>query len=165
MADSSRLDIMFFCLGNICRSPLAEALFRARVESRGLDDRFHIESSGTSKYHIGEAPDPGSQKVARQRLSRDISHQRAQQLTEQHVRDFDYLFAMDRSNRRRALQLDGADESRIQLIRSFDEPGAGDDVPDPYGGGDSQFDLVFDILARCSERLLDDLLERHPDLN
>jgi protein-tyrosine phosphatase len=164
MADDTRLDIMFFCLGNICRSPLAEALFRERVESRGLEDRFHIESSGTSSYHIGEAPDPGSQRVARQRLNRDISHQRAQQLTDSHVQDFDYLFAMDRSNRRRALKLDGADEDRIQLIRDFDESASGEDVPDPYGGGESQFDLVYDILERSTQRLLDDLLERHPEL-
>ena len=164
MSDQPRLDIMFFCLGNICRSPLAEALFRERVESRGIGDRFHIESSGTSNYHVGEAPDPGSQKVARKRLKRDISHQRAQQLTDQHVQDFDYLFAMDRSNRRRALRLEGADESRIRLIREFDDSDTGEDVPDPYGGGDSQFDLVFDILERSCERLLDHLLERHPEL-
>ena len=70
---SEPIKVMFFCLGNICRSPLAEGLFRHKVEQRGLDHRFHIESSGTSSYHVGELPDPGSRRVAMQRLGLDIS--------------------------------------------------------------------------------------------
>ncbi|QDG54294.1 low molecular weight phosphotyrosine protein phosphatase [Persicimonas caeni] len=152
--------IIFFCLGNICRSPLAEGLFRYKVEQRGLAERFHIESAGTSAYHIGEAPDPGSQKVALDRLDLDISHQRAQQLEDAHHHEFDVLVAMDRSNRRHALRMDGADSDKILLLRNFEpEPQhRGTDVPDPYGGGVSQFDLVFDIVDRCTERLLDHLL-------
>lgn len=157
----SQTRIIFFCLGNICRSPLAEGLFRHKVEQRGLAEHFHIESAGTSAYHIGEAPDPGSQEVALERLGLDISRQRAQQLDEAHHRDFDVLVGMDRSNRRHALRMDGAVADKILLLRNFEpEPHhRGTDVPDPYGGGLSQFDLVFDIVDRCTERLLDHLLE------
>lgn len=163
---ASPIHVMFFCLGNICRSPLAEALFREKIESRGLEDAFHVESSGTSAYHVGESPDPGSQKVARERLGRDISHQRSQQLDAEHTRDFDYLVAMDRSNRRRALELDGADDDRILLLRDFEPSGRDDDldVPDPYGAAQSQFGLVYDIIDRCTDNLLDHLLNHHPEL-
>jgi protein-tyrosine phosphatase len=155
---------MFFCLGNICRSPLAEALFRHKVEQRSIVDRFHIESSGTSAYHIGEAPDPGSQQVARERLDRDISHQTSQQLADEHHHEFDYLVAMDRSNRRHALRTEAADPDRVLLLRNFEPTKAkrGTDVPDPYGGGNSQFDRVYDIIDRCTDRLLDHLLEENP---
>ncbi len=163
---TDRLDIMFFCLGNICRSPLAEALFSQKIEERGLEEAFHVESSGTSSYHVGESPDPGSQRVAEERLGRDISHQRSQQLTREHLETFDYLVAMSASNRRRALdRASGVDENRLFLLREFD-PEAGDDldVPDPYGAGQSQFDLVYDIVDRSCDRLLEHLLEEHPQL-
>jgi protein-tyrosine phosphatase len=160
---SSKIRVMFFCLGNICRSPLAEALFRHQAEQRGVADRFHIESSGTSAYHIGEAPDPGSQQVALERLDLDISHQRSQQLADEHHQEFDYLVAMDRSNRRHALRTEGADPDRILLLRHFEPEKSkrGTDVPDPYGASESQFDRVYDIIDRCSDRLLDHLLEQH----
>lgn len=163
---TDRLDIMFFCLGNICRSPLAEALFSHKVEHRGIEDRFHIESSGTSSYHVGESPDPGSQNVARERLGRDISHQRSQQLTRDHLETFDYLVAMSDSNRTRALELGAeVDEERTFLLREFDPKAETDlDVPDPYGEGQSQFDLVFDIVDRSSDRLLEHLLQTHPNV-
>jgi protein-tyrosine phosphatase len=150
---------MFFCLGNICRSPLAEALFRHKVQERGLVDAFHIESSGTSSYHIGEEPDPGSQRVARERLGLDISDQRAQQLNANHVASFDYLVAMDRSNKRNAERLGSA---QIMLLREL-EPGGADslDVPDPWGGGASHFERVYDIVDACTAELLDRILSEH----
>ncbi len=159
---SEPISIMFFCLGNICRSPLAEGLFRHKVEERGLADRFHIESSGTSSYHVGELPDPGSRAVANRRLGLDISYQRSQMLTGRHVEEFDYLVAMDASNRRGALKWAPAGKE-IRLLREWEpnEKDRGEGVPDPWGGGDSQFDLVYDIVDRCCERLLDELVERH----
>ena len=118
------LKVMFFCLGNICRSPLAEGLFRHKVEQRGLTDRFHIESAGTSSYHVGE---------------------------------FDVLVAMDEANRRGALGF-GLDKP-IHLLRQWErDPGDRElGVPDPWGGGRSQFDLVFDICDQCCEALLNEL--------
>lgn len=152
---------MFFCLGNICRSPIAEGVFRHLVEQRGLAHHFHIESSGTSSYHVGEAPDPGSRRVCRERLGIDISSQRSQQLSHHHVEVFDELIAMDSSNKRHAERL--VPGKRITMLRDW-EPAAGDrgsDVPDPWGGGGSQFQVVFDIVERCCVRLLDELVDRH----
>lgn len=163
---NDRLDIMFFCLGNICRSPLAEALFSHKIEERGLEEAFRVESSGTSSYHVGESPDPGSQNVARERLGRDISHQRSQQLTREHLETFDYLLAMSQSNRQRALELGAeVDEDRLMLLRDFEpEEFAEPDVPDPYGERQEQFDLVFDIVDRCCDEFLAHLLDAHPEL-
>lgn len=162
-----RVDILFFCLGNICRSPLAEGLFSHKVERRGLEEVFRIESAGTSSYHVGESPDPGSQRVARERLGRDISHQRSRQLQRDDLETFDYLVAMDRSNREAARELGerGADTD-ILLIREFDPAADGDlDVPDPYGGGGNQFELVFDILDRSLDRFLTHVIEQHGHLD
>lgn len=152
---------MFFCLGNICRSPLAEALFRHHVALQGFDDRFEIASSGTSAYHIGEPPDPGSVQVARERLNLDISGQRAQQLSDTHIREYDYLVAMDRSNLANAENLQGAGEANLLLFRDFEPNYAhrGADVPDPWGGGSSQFEKVYDIVHRCAESLLNHIIE------
>lgn len=157
------LDIMFFCLGNICRSPLAEALFRFHVQAQGFGDYFHIESSGTGAYHVGEPPDPGSIRIARQRLHLDISSQRAQQLHSRHFHQFDYLVAMDRANLRHAQELNGASESTLLLLRDF-EPRwehRGQDVPDPWGYGNDHFEAVYEILFRSTKTFLDHLVTTH----
>lgn len=153
---SSPIGVIFFCLGNICRSPLAEALFRHHVGRHGLDDAFRIASAGTSAYHIGEPPDPGSVRVARQRLDLDISDQRAQQLSATHIEQFDYLVAMDRSNLETARRLVGADDQKLLLFRDFEpEPShRGKDVPDPWGGGSDHFENVYDIVDRGAESFL-----------
>ena len=154
---TERTSVMFFCLGNICRSPLAEGLFKYHLEERGLIEGFHVESSGTSSYHVGELPDPGSRRVIKARLGVDISDQRSQQLTTYHIESFDYLVAMDRSNQRNALQLGTAE---ILLLRDFERDISlrDSDVPDPWGGGGSMFDEVFDIVYRCTEEFLDHVL-------
>ncbi|RAL25244.1 protein tyrosine phosphatase [Lujinxingia litoralis] len=151
---------MFFCLGNICRSPLAEALFRYHVEERDLGTRFHIESSGTSAYHVGEPPDPGSVRVAQERLKLDISHQRAQQLSSSHFAAFDWLVAMDRSNLTHARPLSGTHGKKLLLLRDFEpqERLRGQNVPDPWGGGTEHFEQVFEMVERCTLALLEDLL-------
>src|SRR5690554_4026090 len=150
--------ILFFCLGNICRSPLAEKLFRQHVAERGLSERFHIESAGTGAYHVGQPPDPGSIRVAAEH-NLDISAQRAQQLVDSHFVEFDYLVAMDHSNRRSALRLAYADADKLLLLRDYEPDPAqrGGEVPDPYGGGGDQFGLVYDIVDRCTKVLLDEL--------
>lgn len=148
---------MFFCLGNICRSPLAEGLFKAKIRDNGLEDYFDIESSGTSSFHVGEAPDPGSQNVARERANIDISSQQSQQLKSRHIHEFDFLVAMDQSNMRKALDMEPDHSEKILLIRDFEpEPKERrSDVPDPYGGGQNQFDRVYSILDRCLDEFLD----------
>jgi protein-tyrosine phosphatase len=150
--------VMFFCLGNICRSPLGEGLFAHKVAQRGLSDRFHVESSGTSAYHVGEPPDLGSQRVARQRGGLDISGQRSQQLTRRHVETFEVVVAMDRSNQGNAERL--APGHSVLLLRDYEpnERERGRDVPDPWGGGPQGFETVYDIVDRCCEALLDSIL-------
>jgi len=156
---STQIHVMFFCLGNICRSPIAEGVFAHLVSEAGLKERFLIDSSGTSGYHAGEAPDPGSQRVVLKRLGVDISHQKAQRLSAVHLEQFDVLVALDANNRRDALRLNP--KAEIHLMRDFDPNGKGEDVPDPWGYDDSQFELVFDIVHRSSERLLQHLMAEY----
>ena len=163
-----RIRVVFVCLGNICRSPLGEGLLRHKVDSEGLEHRFHIDSSGTSSYHNGEPPDPGSVAVANKH-GVDISGQRSRQFTRSEVLDWDYVIAMDSSNRYNILRLiDGdADEvrGRLWLLRNFehDDDGSGDDdgVPDPWGGGRRGFDDVYDIVDRCCDNLLKYIRRQH----
>ncbi len=159
---SKRTGVLFVCLGNICRSPLGEGIFRHRVEAAGLGDRFEIDSSGTSGWHAGEAPDPGSVRVARAR-GIDISGQRSRALTREDLERFDVIVAMDASNRRNILSLAGAGgaealRGRLWLMRNFEreEDGSGDDegVPDPWGGGARGFEEVFEIVDRSCANLL-----------
>ncbi len=150
--------ILFVCLGNICRSPTAEATFRALVMARGLADRFVIDSAGTGSHHVGERAHPETRAEAR-RHGIEITH-RARQVTHADFARFDRLIAMDRQNLRDLQRLARTDDERAQLslFRSY-EPGADDlDVPDPwYTGG---FDGVFALCERASAGLLDDVL-RH----
>ncbi|MCB9795718.1 MAG: low molecular weight phosphotyrosine protein phosphatase [Alphaproteobacteria bacterium] len=153
----AQTSVLFICLGNICRSPLAEGLFRAEVERRGLSHRFEIDSCGTSGYHAGEPPDPGSVRVARAH-GLDISAQRSRQLTREDVQRFDYLVCMDASNRHRVRQMTGPE--KVWLMREFDPAGASQlGVPDPWGGGADGFQEVYDIVSRCCAGLATHILE------
>ena len=160
--DDDRIAVMFFCLGNICRSPIAEALFRHKLADQGLGDRFLVRSSGTGAYHVGEGADPGSCRVCAQRLGDDLSGHRAQQLTAEHLERFDYLVAMDTSNIENARRLRGGQQAELLLLRDFEprESQRGLGVPDPWGGGAGGFDEVYDIVDRCLDNLLDHIRER-----
>ena len=161
-ARGDRVAVMFFCLGNICRSPIAEALFRHKLSEQGLDDRFLVRSSGTGAYHVGEGADPGSARVCRQRLGDSLGRHRAQQLTAEHLETFDLLVAMDPSNMANARRLRGGQDTEILLLRDF-EPQAsqrGLGVPDPWGGGPGGFDEVYDIVDRCLDNLLEHIRQR-----
>ena len=151
--------IVTVCTGNICRSPIAEGVFLNLVKARGLESSFVIDSAGTSGYHVNEGPDPGSQRVVQKRLGDDISHQRGQLLTLQHLNTFDVLIALDSKNRKDALKLKPS--AHIHLLRDFDPIEKGGEVPDPWGYDDSQFELVYDMVHRSCTRLLDHLIEAH----
>ena len=164
---AEKISIVFVCLGNICRSPLAEGIFRHKVEQAGLSDRFVIDSSGTSSYHVGEGPDPGSVRVARAN-GIDISRQRSRQFVRRDLRDFGLIIAMDSSNRRNIMKLVDDVESvrgRLWLMRNFESEtdGSGHDagVPDPWGGGPRGFEEVFEIVERSCDNLLAHIRERH----
>ncbi|MCB9761079.1 MAG: low molecular weight phosphotyrosine protein phosphatase [Alphaproteobacteria bacterium] len=151
------VSVLFICLGNICRSPLAEGVFAALVEAEGLP--IQVDSCGTSRYHVGESPDPGSVRVA---LAHgvDIRHQRARQLLPPDVERFDYLICMDRSNERHVRAVAG--DKRVWRLREFEpQPGGAPDVPDPWGGGADGFAEVYRIVDRCCRRLLSQIVEDH----
>jgi len=154
--------ICFVCLGNICRSPTAEAVMRHLVEEAGLDDRIAIESAGTGDWHVGGARDRRSRAVG---AARGIPLEgEAQQFTRSDFERFDHVLAMDRANRDELLRLarDERDRAKVRLLRSF-EPGAPPDaeVPDPYYGGPRGFEEVFDICERACRGLLAHLERAH----
>jgi low molecular weight protein-tyrosine phosphatase len=152
-----RTSILFVCLGNICRSPLAEGVFRHLVEERGLADRFHVDSAGTGDWHVGQPPDPRSTAVAaahgvvltglgRQVSAPDLDH-------------FDHIVAMDRDNLHDLERLADAHggPAQLHLLRDFDPGADHPDVPDPYYGGPGGFERVYAMVRRSCEGLLDEL--------
>lgn len=152
----STLNVLFVCLGNICRSPLAEGVFRHRVQRSGLEDRFHVDSCGTSAYHVGEPPDPGSVSVAGDH-GIDLSAQRSRQLRPDDLRKFHYVICMDASNVRNTRRVG---DGPIRMLREWDPDGPGG-VPDPWGGGLGGFEQVFAIVDRSCAALLDDIRAQH----
>lgn len=158
-----RIGVLFVCLGNICRSPLAEGVFRHLVEEAGLGARFLIDSAGTSGYHDGEGPDPRTAAVAARRgilLEHASRRVRAGDLDR-----FRYVLAMDQDNLERLAALaSGAGNGRaeIALLRAYDataEPDA--EVPDPYFGGARGFQDVHDMVERACRGLLAHIREHH----
>lgn len=156
----TQVKVLFVCLGNICRSPLAEGIFRHKVKDRGLEEAFKIDSCGTADYHIGEKPD--SRSVANAKKNGVLYSHRGRQLKRFDFNDFDYILPMDDSNIENVekLQPEGA-TATILKMRNFDDEGVGQDVPDPYYGGENGFQLVFEILDRSTENLLNELVEKH----
>lgn len=157
-----RIRVMFVCLGNICRSPLAAGVFRDHVREAGLEESFEIVSSGTGNWHVGEGADPRMVRTAR-RYGCALDTHRARQFVEEDLKRFDYIFVMDKQNLYDVLFLDRYDRfgNKVRLFREFD-PEPGDyQVPDPYYGGDEGFDEVYRIVHRTSASLLDRLVEEH----
>lgn len=156
------INVLFVCLGNICRSPLAEAIFTDLVNKRGLQNHIAADSCGTSNYHIGEDPDPRSIQSA-QNQGVPISH-KGRQLHKSDFEEFEYILPMDSSNLRNTLDKmkKSTDPiSKVQLMREYDPEGKGEDVPDPYYGGEQGFENVFQMLHRSCEQLLDVIVKEH----
>ena len=156
-----RTGVLFVCLGNICRSPLAEAIFAHMAEERGVRDRFDIDSCGTGAWHIGEPADPRSIEVARRRGVKVPCIGRQLDPARDFAR-FDWLIAMDRANLRSLLAA-GAPEGRARLMRSFDiaSAAAGElEVPDPYHWPGDGFERVYAMLENACAGLMDELLAR-----
>ena len=134
--------VLFVCLGNICRSPMAEGVMRRKREELRLNAKFHVESAGTGAWHVGEPPDPRTIQVL-QAHDAPIPGP-AQQVQGADFERFDHVLAMDRSNYRR---LQGACPTRhMHKLSMMLEPTRGGDVPDPYYGGDGGFERVYDML-------------------
>lgn len=154
---AAAMKILFVCLGNICRSPLAEAIFKHKLQNTRLDQSFHADSCGTANYHVGDTPDPRTIKNAR-RNGVEINHV-GRQLSPGDFENFDLIVAMDGSNLHNILRLAGANKHthKIKLMRDFDPHGRGD-VPDPYYGTEADFQEVFEILDRSIDNFMTSLL-------
>ena len=150
--------LLFVCLGNICRSPMAEGAFRHVAAEQGVLDRFEIDSAGLGSWHVGQAPDHRAQKAADQR-GIDISGQSARQIRSSDFTSFDLLLAMDGSNYGELAQL--APKGERHKIRRFLDfaPHAGTkDVPDPFFGEAEGFDRALDLIDEAARGLLAELL-------
>ena len=151
--------VLFVCMGNICRSPTAEGVFRKLVHSNGLAGEIEIDAAGTHDYHIGAPADDRSRNAAARR-GVDLSRSRGRQVDPGDLETFDYVLAMDRDNLR-ALKRIGPGSAALGLILDF-APGLGvSDVPDPYFGGADGFEIVLDMVEIAAEGLLADIRENH----
>ena len=155
------IKVLFVCMGNICRSPMAEGVFARMVKEQELDHLIETDSAGTIDFHKGEAPDERAQKTALQR-GVNIAHLRARQFRADDFDAFRYILAMDHENLRQ-LELARPDDfqGRLQLFCDYAPDGSEKEVPDPYFGGPKGFEQVFDLVSQASEGLLDLILREH----
>jgi len=154
--------VLFVCLGNICRSPVAEGVFRQKVQEAGLAGRIEIDSAGTGAWHVGNPPDRRMSATAKRR-GVDLSAQRARHFAGSDLSEFDVILAMDQSNHRDILRLDqsGGGTERVALFRQWDPEPDDYNVPDPYYGGDEGFETVYDIVDRTTDALLQALIDQY----
>ncbi|MFT4603976.1 MAG: protein-tyrosine phosphatase [Rhodothermales bacterium] len=153
--------VLFVCLGNICRSPLAEGVFKAQVEAAGLSDRFEIDSAGTGNWHVGHAPD---QRMLQTALGHTVFlTSRGRQFEYKDFDSFKHILVMDRSNLHDVLFLDRKERfsDRVKLFREFDPEPEDYQVPDPYYGGAEGFEQVYGIVERTGEALLASLVAHY----
>lgn len=152
------IGVLFVCMGNICRSPAAQAVFEKQLAQRDLETRIHVDSAGTHAYHIGEPPDTRMQAVARQR-GYDLSSQRARRIEEADFVRFDYILVMDQDNLETlcARGLTPHAVSSVHLLMSFAPDCGVIEVPDPYYGGREGFECVLDLVEAASAGLLEDI--------
>ena len=154
---AEKISILFVCMGNICRSPTAEGVFRSMVEEAGLSDRVIIESAGTTGYHAGGPPDRRALEAA-QRRGYDLSKQRAREVTREDCARFDYVLAMDSDNMARLSPLCG--DGKTRRLLEFADGVDVQDVPDPYCGDGDGFERVLDLIESAAEGLLDEVRAR-----
>jgi protein-tyrosine phosphatase len=150
----NKFKILFVCMGNICRSPTAEGVFRKKVEELGLSEAIHIDSAGTHNYHPNSPPDARSQKHALMR-GYDLSKLRARAVEDKDFQEFDLLFTMDWENR--ALLEERCPSKHLKKIKGFTEfltTTQATVVPDPYYEGTEGFEYVLDLIEEASEGLL-----------
>lgn len=155
-ASTKPLRILFVCSGNICRSPLAEAIFKSMADEAGLSSRFLVDSAGTHGFHEGDPADPRTRRVGRAHgLAVDSI---ARPVKDQDFHAFDLIIAMDRGHRRELMARGGrACSASIRLMREFDSGATGPDVLDPYYGGPEGFETMYSVLEPACRGLLESL--------
>ncbi|WP_022951666.1 low molecular weight protein-tyrosine-phosphatase [Leucothrix mucor] len=156
----SKTNVLFVCMGNICRSPTAHGVFQALVKRNKLSDKIHVDSAGTHAYHVGEPPDKRAQSTALKQ-GYNLSAQRARQVTVDDFERFDYVIAMDQANMSALRKLTPpALRQRVHLLMSYAPQRPETEVPDPYYGGPQGFETVLDMVEVASQGLLDHILSQ-----
>jgi protein-tyrosine phosphatase len=150
-----KIKVLFVCLGNICRSPIAEGIFKSQVEKAGLGDKIEIDSAGTSGYHIGELADPRMRETALQHGIK-LTH-KARQVTKEDLVVFDYVIAMDPINMSDLQRLEPNPKAKVKLMRSFGANADNLAIPDPYFGGNDGFEEVYELLEGFTTALLEEI--------
>lgn len=147
--------ILMVCLGNICRSPLAEGILKSKVSNKNII----VDSAGTAAYHIGKSPDKRSIDIAEQH-NIDISLQKARELSVNDLDDFDLIYAMDKTNFDNIISLAETDlqHNKVRMIMNEVYPNENIDVPDPYYGGDKGFHDVYKMLDKATDKIVDKIL-------
>jgi protein-tyrosine phosphatase len=154
--------ILFVCMGNICRSPTAEGVFRKLLEEQAPELDVHVDSAGTHAYHVGSPPDPRAQRAA-QRRGVNLSGQRARRVTEHDFAHFELVLAMDELNRETLLEICPAEHrGRVRLLLEFAPHLGRSNVPDPYYGGSNGFEQVLDLVEEAAVGVLEHLRRTAP---
>ena len=152
------IHILFVCLGNICRSPMAEAIFREKVKNEGLADRIKVDSAGTGDWHIGKPPHQGTREILKAKRISDEGLL-ARQIKASDLNDYDYIIAMDTENVKNIKKLsDDSSTVKIKRLLDFVDDPVLIDVPDPYYTGN--FDEVYELINDGCERLLQEIKKR-----
>ena len=153
--------ILFICMGNICRSPSAEAVFTQLLKSKGEDQFYYVDSAGTLSYHAGSKPDRRSMLAAAKR-GLNMSHLRARQVVSEDYEKFDWLVVMDEDNRDNLIKMFPAQQQdKVVSMMRFAKDSSYDEVPDPYYGGTAGFERVLDLIEEASDGLLEAISKKH----
>ena len=151
--------VLFVCLGNICRSPLAQGVFEEVLRREELDDEVFVDSAGTGSWHVGSPPDDRAQRSAAAR-GLDLSAQRARRISPDDCEEFDYVLTMDEQNYRTVASLCRG-KAVVRPFLDFAPHSPEREIPDPYGGGPDGFERVLNLVEAASEGLLADIRDRH----
>ena len=151
--------VLFVCMGNICRSPLAQGAFEDLVRREGLEDEISVDSAGTHSYHIGKAPDPRAQESARRR-GLDLGSQRARRIGPEDCEGFDYVLTMDEENYRVVAALCRRGGAEVRPFLDYAPDRVETEVPDPFYGGYEGFEHVLNLVEAASAGLLEDIRKR-----